>query len=68
MEISPVYHAAPAEDRTAAENRCYALLQELHIPFTRVDHDHADTMEDCAAISEVLGVSICKNLLLTPLS
>ena len=66
MDISAVFNTAPAESRTGAENRCYALLQELSIPFTRVDHDEAHTMEDCAAISEVLGVSICKNLLLTP--
>ncbi len=66
MEISPIYNTAPLDTRTDAENRCYAILQELNIPFTRVDHDHADTMDDCAAISEVLDVSICKNLLLTP--
>lgn len=66
MEISPIFTAAPLEASTAQEQNCYALLAELGIPFTRVDHDHADTMEDCAAISQVLGVSICKNLLLTP--
>lgn len=66
MEISAVYTTAPLEERTPEELRCYALLNALGIPYTRVDHDHADTMEDCAAISEKLGVSICKNLLLTP--
>ncbi|MBR5572418.1 MAG: prolyl-tRNA synthetase associated domain-containing protein [Oscillospiraceae bacterium] len=66
MEISPIYDAAPLDARTLQEAACYALLQELKIPFARVDHEHADTMDDCAAISEVLGVSICKNLLLTP--
>ncbi len=66
MEISTVYTAAPTDARTAQETACYALLAELGIPYTRVDHDHADTMEDCVAISEKLEVSICKNLLLTP--
>lgn len=42
----------------------FALLDQLHIPYERVEHDFADTMEDCAAISDVLGVRICKNLVL----
>mgnify|MGYP002231167529 CR=1 FL=1 len=30
----------------------------------RVDHDHADTMEDCLKIESILGAKICKNLFL----
>lgn len=66
MTISPVYTGAPAEACSPVERRAYDLLETLDIPFTRVSHDRADTMEDCVAISEALGVSICKNLLLTP--
>lgn len=61
-----VYTGAPDERRTDVENRVYDCLDRLNIPFTRADHEAAFTMEDCAAISEALGVSICKNLLLTP--
>ena len=61
-----VYNGAPAESRSDVENRVYESLARLEIPFTRVDHEAAFTMEDCAAISETLDVSICKNLLLTP--
>lgn len=61
-----VYTGAPDERRTDVENRVYDCLARLNIPFTRADHEAAFTMEDCAAISEALGVSICKNLLLTP--
>ena len=61
-----VYNGAPAESRSDVENRVYAALAQLEIPFTRVDHEPAFTMEDCAAISEALDVHICKNLLLTP--
>ena len=61
-----VYNGAPAESRSDVENRVYAALAQLEIPFTRVDHEAAFTMEDCAAISEALEVHICKNLLLTP--
>ena len=66
MTISSVYHGAPTDERIDVEQRTYALLNELGIDFDRVDHDAAATMEDCAAISEVLGAPICKNLLLTP--
>ena len=61
-----VYNGAPAESRSDVENRVYAALAQLEIPLTRVDHEPAFTMEDCAAISEALDVHICKNLLLTP--
>ncbi len=61
-----VYNGAPAESRSDVENRVYESLARLEIPFTRVDHEAAFTMEDCAAISAVLEVHICKNLLLTP--
>ena len=61
-----VHNGAPAESRSDVENRVYAALARLEIPFTRVDHAPAFTMEDCAAISDALNVHICKNLLLTP--
>lgn len=61
-----VYNGAPAERRDEVENRVYECLARLDIPFTRVDHEAAFTMEDCVAIGEALDVSICKNLLLTP--
>lgn len=61
-----VYNGAPAESRSDVENRVYECLARLDIPFTRVDHDAAFTMEDCVAIGKALNVHICKNLLLTP--
>ena len=61
-----VYNGAPAESRSDVENRVYECLARLDIPFTRVDHEAAFTMEDCVAIGEALNVHICKNLLLTP--
>lgn len=60
-----LYTTAPApEGRLDKEMAVYTLLQELKIPYTRVDHEHADTIEACTAIEEALGVSICKNLFL----
>ena len=66
MNISEVLSGEPVDERCAVEQATYALLEELSIPYTRVDHDEAATMEDCAAIGQVLGVDICKNLVLTP--
>lgn len=65
MNISERFAGRPAEERSPQENRIYDALDELNIPYSRVDHDHADTMEDCLKIESVLGAKICKNLLLT---
>ena len=65
MNIDPVrYSGRPAERRTPQEDAIYDRLDALAISFDRVDHDHADTMEDCLAIEKVLGAKICKNLFL----
>ena len=50
--------------RLPKEQRCYDLLDKLQIPYQRVDHPVAMTMEDCAVIDQVLGAPTCKNLLL----
>ena len=65
MHIDPtVYTGRPSDQRIPQEEAIYHKLEELSIPFTRVDHDHADTMEDCLQIEAVLGGRICKNLFL----
>lgn len=65
MRIDPTrYTGRPAEKRTPAEEAIYDKLEELGISFDRVDHDHADTMEDCLLIESTLGGKICKNLFL----
>lgn len=52
-------------DRLEKEIRVYDLLDSLNINYDRVDHEHADTMEACQAINEVLAPAvICKNLFL----
>ena len=65
MNIDPNrYSGRPAERRSEQEEAIYDALDALAIPFDRVDHDHADTMEDCRVIEAVLGGKICKNLFL----
>ena len=51
--------------RAVKEQRCYALLDRLSVPYRRADHDAAATMEICREIEKSLGCPICKNLLLT---
>ena len=56
MYIDPNrYSGRPTADR---------IPQELAIPYIRVDHDHADTIEFCLEVEQVLGAKICKNLFL----
>ena len=67
MYIDPVrYEGRPGNvsGRLEKEQRCYALLDKLQISYARVDHEHADTIEACEAVEQVLGEKICKNLFL----
>ena len=65
MEIDTTrYEGRPAAPRSAQEDAIYDKLGELGIALYRVDHEHADTMEDCARIESYLGGKICKNLFL----
>lgn len=52
------------ERRLDKEERTYDLLDKLQIPFERVDHEPAMTIEACADIEKVLDSTICKNLFL----
>ena len=65
----PVRSAGPGQaedpiDRIPAELACYDLLDSLGIVYARVDHSHADTIEACHAVEQVLGWPVCKNLFL----
>ena len=67
MYVNPVKFEGRPDDMTGRlekEQRCYALLDSLQIPYSRVDHDFADTIEACEAVEQVLGEKICKNLFL----
>jgi len=63
VTISEVFADAPAHC-SARARAAFALLDALGIPYRRVEHESAETMEDCAAVSDVLGARICKNLFL----
>lgn len=60
-----LYTTAPTDgNRLPKEMAVYELLDKLKIPYERIDHDHADTMEACEEIDKRLGVTMCKNLFL----
>ena len=67
MNIDPIiYNGAPEnlEGRDIIETNCYDFLARLCVPFERVDHSPADTIEKCIEIEKIIGVGICKNLFL----
>lgn len=59
-----VYTGRPEREENPVKQAVYDKLEELAIPYVRVEHDHADTMEDCLLIEKQLGARICKNLFL----
>lgn len=50
--------------RDPEELRCYDFLDSLGVVYDRVDHEAADTIEECHAIEGLLGAKVCKNLFL----
>lgn len=59
-----IYTTRPTDERLEKENRVYDLLEELNIPFVRIDHDAMNTIDECQDVDRLLGVEICKNLFL----
>lgn len=55
---------AEMDGRQEKEIRVYDLLDELGIEYQRVDHEEANTMEACAEVDKLLGVTICRNIFL----
>ena len=62
--VETLFTGRPEEHRTAREERCYDLLDSLSVEYYRVDHEHADTIQDCELVEGLLGCRICKNLFL----
>ena len=66
MDITEtLFTGRPGDTRTPREERCYDLLDSLGVEYYRVDHEHADTIQDCELVENLLGAKICKNLFLT---
>lgn len=52
------------DERLEKELRTYDFLDSLGVKYERVDHAAAMTMEDCAAVDDIMGTQMCKNLFL----
>ena len=54
------YQGRPMPDgRLEKENRSYDILEQLDIPFTRLNHDPTATIEDYHAVDQLLQIKIC---------
>jgi len=59
-----VYKGRPSDKRIEKEEKAYDLLEKCGIEFERVDHDAANTIEECLEVDQLLEMEICKNLFL----
>lgn len=64
MARTPVDTKPSPNGRLLKEIAVYELLEKLEIPYLRVDHGAAATVDDCHDVDEALGIHICKNLFL----
>lgn len=62
--VSEVFNTPPEQFHTPLQEKVYRVLNELHLPFERVDTDEAITMEDCVTIDEKLDMKMVKTLFL----
>ena len=64
--IDKTIHASKpdASGRLPKEMASYELLDRLGIAYLRLDHGPAMSVADCEEVEKLLGIEICKNLLL----
>lgn len=64
--VPVLYTGRPADctGRLEKEIRTYDLLDELQIPYWRLDHDATATIDACHDVDVRLDIEICKNLFL----
>lgn len=52
INVSEIKTTAPETFKTPLQEKVYHTLEELSIPYERVDTDEVITMEDCGAVDE----------------
>ena len=65
--LDPVLYTGRPNDETNRLDRelaVYDLLDRLEIPYWRLDHDAAATIDACHDVDKRLDIEICKNLFL----
>ena len=63
-DLTPVTTRPSPEGRLEKEMAVYDLLEQLNIPYVRLDHEVTASIEDCHEVDKLLGINICKNLFL----
>lgn len=64
IHVSEIYTTAPEAFSTPLQERAYAALAALDIPFQRVATDEVITMADCEAVNARLDMQMVKTLFL----
>lgn len=64
LYVSDVQSASPQVYQSPLQEQVYRTLENLKIPFQRVDTDEAITMEDCILINQKLDMDMVKTLFL----
>lgn len=64
IHVSKIQTEAPTHYKNELQFLVYKILDELRIPYERVDTDEVITMEDCKAVDEKLGMKMVKTLFL----
>lgn len=61
-----LYNGRPAHSsgRLEKETRTYDLLDQLKIPYQRLDHQPLPIIDACREVDTLLNIDICKNLFL----
>lgn len=54
-----------SDENSALRAAVYARLDALGIPYRRVRHAPAASLDECASVSKTLGAVVCKNYFLT---
>lgn len=62
--ISEIKNTKPTEFNSFLQEKVYATLHCLNIPFERVETDEAITMDDCTLINQKLNMKMVKTLFL----
>lgn len=66
LYIDPNFYTTKpsSNDREEKEMMTYELLEQLDIPYIRLDHEATATIEACKSVEEMLQIEMCKNLFL----
>lgn len=60
--ISEIYTTAPEKGTNATKDKVFQLLDQLKLPYERVENDVVETMEECLEIDQALGTEVRKSI------